>query len=364
MDYEIKFLPVGDNSKSGDAILLRFGKLNNKSEQCVIVIDGGTAETGKEIVEKIKKTFSTNSVDLVISTHPDADHSSGLNHVLENLNVYKLWIHRPWEYSSQIRELFNNGKITSSGLNEYIKNSLESVCDLVDLAKRKGIKIEEPFSDTTNVFEGCIEVVGPSSHYYKSLLPGFRSTPGDPQLPTYFKTKSLFEKGIDALENALSPITLKDPEVDATSAENNSSVVTLVKLNEELFLFTGDAGVPSLTQAIDVIEKKGHDLKKLSLIQVPHHGSKRNLGPTLLDRIIEPVFFEDKKVKIKAIISAAKNGSPKHPSLRVTNALIKKGCEVHVTQGEGLRFTNNGGPFRDNGVKSSPISFCENIPED
>ena len=110
MGYEIDFLPVGEGEKSGDAIAIRFGNLHGKrEEQKVIVVDGGFKESGEELVEHIKKHYNTDTVDLVISTHPDSDHSSGLEIVLDKLKVNHLWMHKPWEHADEIDNMFVSG---------------------------------------------------------------------------------------------------------------------------------------------------------------------------------------------------------------------------------------------------------------
>ncbi len=111
-----------------------------------------------------------------------------------------------------------------------------------------------------------------------------------------------------------------------TSAENNSSVILLVTVGESRLLFTGDAGIPALTAAVDFANSRGIDLATLAFLQVPHHGSKRNIGPTILSRILAPTAF----------ISASRNGSPKHPAKKVVNALIRRNAKVYATQGKGL----------------------------
>src|SRR5687768_13513744 len=98
MAYEVDFLPVGDGERSGDAIAVRFGNLNDPNQQYVVVIDGGFTDTGMELVTHIKKFYNTTHVDLVISTHPDSDHAAGLSVVLSELTVSQLWMHKPWEH--------------------------------------------------------------------------------------------------------------------------------------------------------------------------------------------------------------------------------------------------------------------------
>lgn len=91
MGYEIDFMPVGEGKRGGDAIALRYGNLQgDSSEQVIAVIDGGTKESGEQLVTHINKFYKTNRVDFAISTHLHADHSSGLAVVLEKwmLRIY------------------------------------------------------------------------------------------------------------------------------------------------------------------------------------------------------------------------------------------------------------------------------------
>lgn len=72
MGYEVDFLGVGKESKSGDAIAIRFGNLHGaRQEQTVVIIDGGFSDTSDELVDHVKNHFATEVVDIVINTHPD-----------------------------------------------------------------------------------------------------------------------------------------------------------------------------------------------------------------------------------------------------------------------------------------------------
>lgn len=62
MGYEIDFLPVGDNSKSGDAIALRYGNLyGSRAEQRVVVVDGGFTDDGEALVNHIRTSWGVNT---------------------------------------------------------------------------------------------------------------------------------------------------------------------------------------------------------------------------------------------------------------------------------------------------------------
>jgi glyoxylase-like metal-dependent hydrolase (beta-lactamase superfamily II) len=73
VDCEIEFLPVGDHSKAGDAIVARYG---NAYGYELMVVDGGT-ESGQALVDHIRGQFGQNSIiSHLVLTHPDADHAS------------------------------------------------------------------------------------------------------------------------------------------------------------------------------------------------------------------------------------------------------------------------------------------------
>ena len=55
---------------------------------------------------------------------------------------------------------------------------------------------------------------------------------------------------------------------------NNSSMITLLRVDGRRMLFTADAGMPALERAWDTAEEMGiADVPTFS--QVPHHGSRR-----------------------------------------------------------------------------------------
>jgi len=103
MGYEIDFLAVGDNSQSGDAIALRYGDLHgHRDGQRVVVIDGGFSDDGSRLAELICTHYKTETVDLVVSSHPDCDHAKGLKTLLGEMSVGRLWMHLPWEHTDDI----------------------------------------------------------------------------------------------------------------------------------------------------------------------------------------------------------------------------------------------------------------------
>ena len=316
--YEVDFLPVGSGEKSGDAIALRFGELDGaRDRQMVVVIDGGTIESGENLVQHVRTHYNTDVIDLAVNTHPDGDHASGLEVVLEELQVRHLWMHLPWDHSAEIRDMFPDGRITHNGLSAKMQKALGDAHDLARIAQRKNIPITEPFADgEANLQYPIIRVLGPTRRYYQSLLTDFRDMPETREAVAYYSRGGPATALLEAIKAAATKVaenwrveTLVDPADDATSAENNSSAILLFQIDGRYLLFTGDAGTPALEWAAYWAEASGFDLKTSSLTQVPHHGSKRNVGPTILNRIIGPKLRYGTGFTTKtAIVSAAADG--------------------------------------------------------
>jgi beta-lactamase superfamily II metal-dependent hydrolase len=60
----------------------------------IIVIDGGTTESGSAPVDHIETYYSKDAtIERVICSHPDTGHASGLREILKSLGVENLWVH-------------------------------------------------------------------------------------------------------------------------------------------------------------------------------------------------------------------------------------------------------------------------------
>lgn len=374
-DFEFDFLAVGDGEKSGDAIAFRLGNLTGpREQQFVVVVDGGTKEAGEKLVELIRDTYGTELVNLVINTHPDGDHASGLTVVLEELEVKQLWMHQPWLHSTDIRRMFVGGKITDTSIKRTLRESLEHANELEQIAKRKGIPIVEPFAGETALalpsLSISIRVLGPSRAYYDSILPHFRDCP-EVRADASYGIGGYLSRGYAAVVEAVKKVfenwgieTLTDP-TEEISCENNSSVILLVDVAGEKTLLTADAGAPALTNAADFAAALGIDLQTVKRVQVPHHGSRRNVGPTILNRILGPkLASNDPRVDQKsAIASVAVKGAPKHPAKKVLNAFKRRGAKCFETKGTEFCWRSPGAPSRPGYGSASALPFYPEVDE-
>lgn len=351
MGIEIDFIGVGRNSsKAGDAIAIRYGNLFGKrNEQIVMTIDGGTRESGGELAEHVRRHYGTDMVDLAISSHPDQDHISGMSVLLDDLKVGALLMHQPWNHSDQIAHLFATNP-NSNTVTRNLRSALSLARDLENQAKRKGITIIEPFASKPIEFgNGRLTLLGPSLDMYRGLVPLFNKTPEPSPLalalglpsPSTAIARSEPQFYFESPERPL----LRDGD-DDTAAENNSSTIFLLETDGHRALFTGDSGKAALEAAWWHAISHGIHLGEVDFLQVPHHGSRRNVNPKILNSIRAKTAF----------ISTPGNPTPKHPSQMVINYLNTKGTRVFCTNGISLRHHHNA-PFRDGWSKAIPREF-------
>lgn len=359
MGYEIDFLPVGDESSGGDAIALRYGNLHgSRDEQTVIVIDGGYLDDGEALVKHIKNHYNTDVVDLVVSTHPDRDHINGLRVVLEQMTVRKLLMHLPWSHSADMARAKMTLSYNARSLKVELRDSLQGATDLEVVAKARGVPIEEPFLDWTSD-DGVFRVLGPTEEYYRELLAEIIEP------DSAHAAQSSWDVILRQLLAKLVPETLYTEtlsEDGETSAKNNTSAICMLEVDGRKLLFAGDAGIPALGQALDIVEAEGFRPGNLNFVQVPHHGSRRNVSPSLLNRLLGPK--GQTAVIGTAFVSAPKkNDKHKHPAKKTTNAFHRRGYPVHATQGRLVNESVNA-PNRGGLMSSTALPLYPQVEED
>jgi beta-lactamase superfamily II metal-dependent hydrolase len=304
---EIDFLDIGTGS--GDAIVLRYGDFEKKQIN-VVVIDAGYQNTGKKIAEFIKERYGTNKVNLAICTHPDQDHAAGMSTLIEELNVVKIWLNMPWDFSDDLLEFATDRRMTVKSMEEDLKKKYPYVCKIMETAKEKDISIYR-LNRKRTFDNGVLTVLGPTEGEFKQMVINSK------------KTKLLSDSEI--IED--DKLTLGGE----TNPENEMSGIILFKPYNYKYLFTADAGLIGLKNAIEYCEKNDISLNDLTLFQVPHHGSRRNIDEEILA-----------KIKAKTAYISASKEDKKHPSELVVTKLIEYGFNVYTTEGNNLRHSVSG----------------------
>lgn len=338
---EIEFMAVGEGCRAGDAIVIRYGEINSYK---LMVVDGGTADTGEALVTHLRQQYGQGvTLEHVVLTHSDADHASGLRTLLREVPVANLWLHIPWLLSSEAIGLFKSKSWTKETLAAAIKKEYDIISELVDIALERKSNIHYPFQGSQI---GPFTVLSPRRATYVHLLPQFEKTPeADQELleaaqiwigkaPTGL-LKELLEKAAAKVAKWLPESWVMERLRDGgqTSASNESSVILYGAMGaDERVLLTGDAGVNALSWAIQHAEATGLPLRQFSFVQIPHHGSRRNVGPSVLNALLGPIQAEGSTSRFAAFVSAPKDDD-QHPRKIVLNAFTRRGGRVHATQG-------------------------------
>ena len=340
MPYEMDFLQVGEKARGGDAIAVRFGDLSNSNRQNVIVIDCGFGpNTADQMVRLLRETYHTERVDMVISTHPDLDHIGGLETILDKFQgaIGQLVMHLPWKHHEAAIRLIEDNRVTPHSIRNRLRMSLDAAVSLEKKALSHNVPIVEPFAGVIwEMTGGNVEVVGPNEDFYESLLPHFDGMPiyGGNQYPlTEFRTPPNFTPGRDAWELELASLS----DNSWTSAKNNTSVILQITVDERRLLFTGDAGIQALNEAAHYLVASDADRLPLQMIQIPHHGSRNNVGPTVLNNIVGPIAPYNQRRDMIAIVSCPPDGAPRFPNQRVLNAFTRRGARCFQTNEGNFR---------------------------
>lgn len=360
ISYEIDFLPVDDGQRGGDAICMRYGLPGCYK---VMVYDGGTRSSGKALVRHIRDYYGTNVVDHVVCSHPDADHVAGLIDVLEKMEVASLWMHRPWEYSAAISNYVEKCVSGDTCAMSRLQASLVMAHTLEQTAVQRGVPIHEPFQGQRI---GEFTVLSPNRLWYviqliadmeHSLASGNRAVAS---------SDSPIWKVIDSARQVFTGIAeswgfemLR--ESVSTSPENDSSIVLFGMPADRGVLLTGDAGPRALTASTQYAQSCAILLPEvLKFVQIPHHGSRHNVSPWVLDRLIGQKLVDPLPApKLTAFASVGKH-CVSHPRQAVVNAFIRRGAKVIATKGDvkSHRFNMES---RRGWVPIAPLDFSPDV---
>jgi beta-lactamase superfamily II metal-dependent hydrolase len=333
---EIEFMPVGEGETGGDCILVRYGEEDAFE---LMVVDGGTLESGEALVEHIQKHFPGHTViEHVVLTHADKDHASGLRALFGQFEIHHLWMNVPWLLARESLPWFADD-MTPDDAERKVRNEYDILAEIWDLACEHDIPI---YLALQGEQIGPFTVLSPSRDAYVRLLPQFERTPDPDQQALeaegmwIAKGKTgILAKALEALRSAFETYsieTLRDNQ--KTSASNESSVVMYAQTDTGNKLLTGDAGLRALEWAADEADQRGLPLQNFTFVQIPHHGSRHNVGPTILNRIIGYPISEAEKHGLSAFVSVPKDDT-KHPRKVVLNAFIRRGARVYPTKGVG-----------------------------
>lgn len=308
--YQIDFLDV----KDADAILIR---CYNGYIPYVILIDAGNLSDSEIIKSKLKNSYMSTTIDLAICTHPDKDHFGGFFNLLEDKEIIikEFWLIDPAKYldEDEIKRYRNRNSALDAVRRVFNKPNDPSV-NLIDILISKQIKAYSVKAGD-NHESIPIKVLAPTPDYYGEVV---KMMVQDYGVQTYDESDTEFYDE-NALPEESEVMCLIDVD-DDPSPYNASSLVLLFEPGDgKKYLFAGDANCASLSYMIKIY---GQKLRNITILKVPHHGSKHNLTTKIIESLCPEL----------SVISA--KGTKKHPSSRIVHWLSKYG-DVYSTHKSG-----------------------------
>lgn len=286
----IKFLKAGN----GDSFLLSFNDgIHNRN----ILIDGGIADTFysqsrnsegdlKTELDFIKK--KSECIDLLILTHIDNDHISGLLKWFELDDKAHELVKNIW---------FNSGKSISRYFNEpeneYLQVSLnifsDSTTGVHEAIKLENYLLEKKIWNQKIIIQGDdseefgirIQILSPDEGQLKKLLNEYKEKTGDPAY-TAGKEKDWDKNLKDFIEEENSSDFKFDQD---TSKKNGSSISFILTWNDKHFLFLADSHPRGIIKQLKKLGFSKDKRLEVEVLKVSHHGSKANTNKELLELV-------------------------------------------------------------------------------
>ena len=330
---------------------LRFGR----NWLQIHVIDGGYANTTETIIQHLANHYGQpKRIENVVLTHADGDHAPGLIGILENYEVGALWMNRPWLYAAEVIHHFHRNW-TLQGLIDHLRTEYSTLVTLESIAVKKGIPIHDPLQGAQI---GPFTVLAPSRQRYVSIIPDLDKSPDVYNKSARDWFSETLKKAVALVKETWTGETLSDSP-EPTSASNESSVVQAAVIDGQSIVLTGAVGPAGLTEAADYAAQL--NLFQPTVIQVPHHGSRRNVTSTALNRWLgTPV--ADSSTRRGAAFCSAAAADPDHPKKKVLNAFLRRGYPVHTTNGTAKTYQHNFSG-REGWSTSVPEPFSTEVEE-
>jgi beta-lactamase superfamily II metal-dependent hydrolase len=296
--YELDVLKVG-KERDATAITARFTRPDTAT-RAHVVVDAGWKADADTVVAMLQR-YEAPGVDVALLTHPDGDHIGGMGVLFNHFHVGTLVMHR--------LDLRGGADLDAA----------EAVKELAEKAIAAGTQILEP-TPGLSLLGGALTILGPSDDYYAQLVIEQRGQTIAKALAGALRgaVRSLADRLLQDLPEEEVPFD----DGPGCGPRNNSSVIALLRLDGKRVLLTGDAGVPAVEAALDYAQANAIDATRASIVQIPHHGSRRNASSVLLDRMLGPIGQAETGESFVSVIS---DTDRKHPSGRVVNAYARRG---------------------------------------
>jgi beta-lactamase superfamily II metal-dependent hydrolase len=311
--FEVFFLCLGN----ADCIFVRHYLNGVKT---AVLIDGGS-KGHTSVVRNFLRSLGENRINHLVCSHHHEDHAAGLIDLVQDTT---LKFDQTWVHSGQLAVdgIDQNRFRIYENLMRRIMESKKIQVDLLAALRAQRIPIREPFAPDRI---GPLYLVSPTREFYNAQLGLIHQDAIANALNDRYKTRDL-RRLMEAVFGRAPETEDEEGELggEPTSPENEVSTVLVLPWTDangkaQYFLLTADSGTVALAELKEGSKKLNDILKNLDWMQIPHHGSRRNLNADLIE------YFSPK------IGYASAEGSIKHPSRKLVNAIKERGGKVYST---------------------------------
>lgn len=345
----IKMYPAGN----GDAFIIN-------SDGANLLIDAGYASTFSEHIKNDLEHLASagESLDLLITTHVDADHISGVIRFLSSnghsnqpniIPINEIWHNSLRSISaSELRKLTADEEDALNAIclrgHPQTEDELDSAISeisarqgstLAKLIHEGGYKWNE--SDGTKCISlgnvshktlsnGGVRVITPRRERLEALVRWWKKEIHTLGCSGMDASGGVIDDAFELMcehlsnENTADPIllssatvkTLEEAYLPDKSKTNGSSIATVIELNGKRLLMLADALAEDVVTELRELQKNGHSMI-FDVVKISHHGSIRNTSPEFLSLVDSPCFL------------FSSNGyKHNHPDFQVLSAIVDR----------------------------------------
>jgi beta-lactamase superfamily II metal-dependent hydrolase len=210
----------------------------------------------------------------------------------------------------QVIDAFH-GNYSSQGLYKKMRDMHPYLVEIEEIATKRDIEIRDVFQEAQ--IGSHFTVLAPNRERYINLIPELDKTP-EARRPIISAAKTLLGEAVEKVAKWADEDwhieTLSNDPDPPTSASNELCIVQLGQFDNKKILLTADIGPAGLNEAADYAETLGV-LTPPDFVQVPHHGSRKNVTPDVLNRWLGPIAPKGTK-RGTAFVSVGKEKSDRH----------------------------------------------------
>jgi hypothetical protein len=282
-------------ARHGDCLWLEYGEADRP---CRILIDGGPGFAYAVLRERIARLAPEQRYfDLVVVTHIDGDHIEGVIKMLRDralgLSVHAIWFNG----SPQIATIPVEGAMLAYGgvQGEYLGKLIRELkipwnVPFGGKAATAGATVELPCSARVVLLSPMLDQLVRLRRSWDAELAKAGVAPDATEAEMARLAAIIRLRPPQAFAGP------SVPDVDALAAQpfeadsaiaNGSSIALLFEFGGKRLLLLGDAFSDVIAAQLDMLlANTGEKLLHADLVKLPHHGSRANLGPSLMEKLM------------------------------------------------------------------------------